>query len=132
MVAEPQRLVEAGLDGRYETVPGDFFDAVPPAGDVYGYKRVLHDWDDERCIALLRRCRDVIPPTGRLLVIDAVIPPGDDPHPAKIVDMVMMSILPGRERTAEEFARLLGRADFELTDVVSTHCMLAIVEAKPR
>jgi O-methyltransferase domain/Dimerisation domain len=132
VVSRPQRLVDARLEGRYETMAGDFFDAVPAGGDVYVYKRVLHDWDDDQCIAMLRNCRAVIPPTGRLLVIDAVIPPGDDPHPAKIVDLVMMGILPGRERTADEFARLLDQAAFEMTGVVATHSMLAVVEARPR
>jgi cyclopropane fatty-acyl-phospholipid synthase-like methyltransferase len=132
VASAPQRLIDAGLEGRYETVAGDFFESVPPAGDVYIYKRVLHDWNDDECITLLRRCRDVIPPTGRLLVIDAVIPRDDDPHPAKIVDMIMMGILPGRERTADEFAQLLDQGGFELTNVVPTHSMLAIVEGRPR
>lgn len=131
VVANPQRLATAALAGRYEVAAGDFFTTVPPGADLYVYKRILHDWDDERCIALLRRCREAIAAGGRLLVIDAVIPPGNDPHPAKIVDMVMLGILPGRERTEREFAQLLSAAGFELTRVIATHSMLAIVEGKP-
>ncbi len=124
-------LKQAALLDRCATVGGDFFHTLPPGGDVYVFKRVLHDWDDATCVGLLKRCRDVIPAEGRLLVIDAVIPPGDDPHPAKIVDLVMMSILGGRERTEDEFAGLLTAAGFSLTRVVPTHSMLAILEAIP-
>ena len=66
-----------------------------------------------------------------MLIIDAVIPPGNDPHPAKIVDLIMMSILTGRERTEEEFAALFTAAGFTLRQVIPTHSMLAIVEAVP-
>lgn len=131
VVAHPQRLAVPELAGRYDVAAGDFFDAVPSGGDVYVYKRILHDWDDERCVTVLRRCRDAVGTGSRLLVIDAVIPPGNDPHPAKIVDMVMMSILPGRERTEREFAQLFAAAGFHLTRVIPTHSMLAIVEGKP-
>lgn len=131
VVANPERLAVAELVGRYEVAAGDFFAAIPAGEDCYVYKRILHDWDDERCLTLLRRCRDVIATGGRLLVIDAVIPPGNDPHPAKIVDMVMMGILPGRERTERELAQLFTAAGFQLTRVIPTHSMLAIVEGKP-
>lgn len=131
VVAHPRRLAVPELAGRYDVAAGDFFDAVPAGGNVYVYKRILHDWDDERCVAVLRRCRDVVGSGSRLLVIDAVIPPGNDPHPAKIVDMVMMSILPGRERTEREFAELFAAAGFRLTRVIPTHSMLAIVEGTP-
>lgn len=131
VVANPQRLAGAEFAGRYAVAAGDFFAAIPSGGDFYVYKRILHDWDDERCIALLRRCREVIATGGRLLVIDAVIPPGNDPHPAKIVDMVMMGVLPGRERTEAEFATLFGAAGFQLVRVIPTHSMLAIIEGKP-
>jgi hypothetical protein len=131
VVANPAKLAGASLTGRYRTVAGDFFAEVPPGGDVYVYKRVLHDWDDDRCIALLQRCRAAIADGGTLLVIDAVIPDGTDPHPAKIVDIVMLGILPGRERTEAEFVRLLDAAGFALKAVHPTHSMLAIVEATP-
>lgn len=131
VVSHPQRLAVPELAGRYDVAAGDFFDAVPSGGDVYVYKRILHDWDDERCVSVLRRCRDAVGTGSRLLVIDAVIPPGNDPHPAKIVDMVMMSILPGRERTEREFAQLFAAAGFKLARVIPTHSMLAIVEGRP-
>lgn len=131
VVQTPRFLTEAGLLDRCELVGGDFFSSLPGGGGAYVFKRVMHDWDDATCVGLLRRCREVIAPDGRLVVVDAVIPPGNDPHPAKIVDMVMMGILAGRERTEEEFAALFSAAGFALTKVVPTHSMLAVVEGVP-
>jgi O-methyltransferase domain len=131
VVADPRLLAATGLLERCETVGGDFFEFLPPGADCYVFKRVLHDWDDETCVDLLRRCRQVLPATGRLLVIDAVIPPGNDPHPAKIVDLIMLTALAGRERTEAEFGGLLAAAGFKLTRVIPTHSMLSIVEGAP-
>lgn len=131
VVKSPQAIIAAGLADRCETIGGDFFTALPPGGDLYLFKRVLHDWDDATCIALLRRCHEAMPPEARLLVVDAVIPPGNEPHPAKIVDLVMLSVLPGRERTEPEFRDLFTAAGFRLTRVIATHSMLSIVEGVP-
>jgi hypothetical protein len=131
VVAAPRALADAGMLDRCRTVGGDFFQSVPPGGDVYVLKRVLHDWDDPTCVDLLRRCREVVPTDGRLLAIEAVIPPDDEPHPAKIVDLIMMGILAGRERTEAEFAELLAAAGFTIAGVIPTHSMLSIVDARP-
>jgi hypothetical protein len=131
VVEKPCALHDAGLLDRCELAGGNFFESLPSGGDVYAFKRVLHDWDDETCVTLLKLCRDVIPADGRLLVVDAVIPPGNDPHPAKIVDMVMMGVLTGRERTEEEFAALFTAAGFTLSRVIPTYSTLAIVEGLP-
>jgi hypothetical protein len=131
VVKSPRELEHAHLLDRCSRISGNFFEALPPGGDLYVFKRVIHDWDDDTCIHLLKLCREVIPANGRLLIIDAVIPPGSDPHPAKIVDIVMMGVLTGRERSEEEFSRLLDAADFTLNRVIPTHSMLAIVEAVP-
>ncbi len=131
MVEKPRLLHDAGLLDRCELRGGNFFESLPSGGDVYAFKRVLHDWDDANCLKLLQLCRDVIPADGRLLVVDAVIPPGNDPHPAKIVDMVMMGVLPGRERSEDEFATLFTAAGFTVNRVIPTYSMLAIVEGIP-
>ena len=131
VVQEPRELHRSGLLDRCELTGGDFFESLPPDGDVYVFKRVLHDWDDDTCVRLLKLCRGVIPAGGRLLVVDAVIPPGNEPHPAKIVDMVMMGVLTGRERTEQELASLFTAARFTLHRVIPTHSMLAIAEGHP-
>lgn len=125
----PEVVAEAPTMDRCERVAGDFFERVPAGCDVYVLKRVLHDWDDATCTGLLRRCRDALPPGGRILIIDAVIPPGNDPHPAKIVDLIMMGILAGRERTEPEFAQLCSAASLRLNRVIPTPSMLTIAEA---
>jgi hypothetical protein len=129
VVADPAHLDAAGLRERCELVGGDFFAAVPPGGDAYVLKRVLHDWDDEVCVSLLRRCRNAMAVGARLLVVDAVIPDGDEPHPATIVDLIMMGILRGRERTEAEFAALLAAGGLHLDAVLPTHSMLSILTA---
>lgn len=131
VAAEPRVLEAAGVRARCRLADGDFFEAVPAGGDAYVLKRILHDWDDATCVEILKRCRDVVPATGKLLVIDAVIPPGNDPHPAKIVDLAMMGILGGGERTEDELRALLAAADFRLSRVIPTMSMLGVIEAVP-
>jgi hypothetical protein len=131
VVENPRQLTAACLLERCETVGGDFFEFLPPGADRYVFKRVLHDWDDETCVELLRRCRQALPETGRVLVIDAVIPPGNDRHPAKIVDLIMLTALTGGERTETEFRALFAAGGFRLTRVIPTPSMLSIVEGAP-
>lgn len=116
------------IAGRWCTAAGDFFTAVPPA-DLYLIKRILHDWDDDQCVTILRNCRATLRPGGRVLAIDAVI--GDDnlPHQAKALDLLMMTALVGRERTREEFAALFEAAGLRLTRIVPTPTVLALIEA---
>lgn len=106
---------------------GDFFEAVPKGGDAYIMKRVLHDWDDERCAKILANCCSAMSERGRVLVVDSVIPPGNNPDRGKLIDIQML-VIGGRERTKEEFAALFRKAGLKLTRVVSTKCPLSIVE----
>ena len=126
-VLEGHRLGELGADHRWESAAGDFFAEAPP-GDVYLLKRILHDWDDERCVRVLRHCRRAAREHGRVLVVDAVVPPGNDPDPGKVIDLLMMSSMPGRERTRAEFDGLFARAGLRLTRVIPTDTRLSIVE----
>ncbi|GAA0443865.1 methyltransferase [Streptomyces olivaceiscleroticus] len=119
------------LAGRWRAETGDFFASVPEGGDVYVLKHVLHDWPDSACVDILRRVRDVVPAQGRLLIVDAVLPPGNAPHYGKAMDVAMMAVVDGRERTAEEYATLLSAADFRLTRVLSTPAFPSIVESVP-
>jgi hypothetical protein len=131
VVKSPQLLEAAGVIDRYEAVGGDFFESLPPGADVYVFKRVLHDWDDNTCVSLLRRCHRVMPAGGRVLVVDAVLRPGNDAHPAKIVDLIMLAALTGRERTEPEFRALFAAAGLRLTRVLPTPSPLSIVEGMP-
>jgi hypothetical protein len=130
-VVKEHRLDDPAIAGRWEVVAGDFFAAVPEGADVYLLKRIIHDWDDTDSLRILRACRQAMPDDGRLLIIDAVIPPGNEPHPSKTSDLAMMIVFNGRERTQEELAELLTSADFKLNRVIPTPGSLSIVEAVP-
>jgi SAM-dependent methyltransferase len=127
-VLREARIASAGLGDRCDLATGDFFQSVPE-GDCIVLKRILHDWKDETAIDILRVCRRALSPGGRVLVIDAVIPTGNDPHPGKELDVLMMASLPGRERTAEEHQSMLAAAGLKLERVIPTPAALSIVEA---
>lgn len=95
-----QRIQDDGLMGRCEVVGGDFFLSVPEGGDAYLLKQILHDWDDDHAVAILKNCRRAIGDTGKLLVVEMVIPPGNAPALAKLLDLLMpVSTRGGRGRT---------------------------------
>jgi hypothetical protein len=125
-----EHLERTGVAGRCEVIGGDFFKSVPTGFDTYALKMVLHDWDDERSIAILKTVRKAIPADGRLLVIDAVLPEGNEPAPGKLFDMNMLVMTGGRERTEREFAALFAASGFELVRVIRTPAT-DIVEARP-
>jgi predicted O-methyltransferase YrrM len=124
-------LSAAGVRERVNLAAGDFFESVPAGGDVYLLSMILHDWTDEQAGRLLETIRRAIPDTGRLLIIDAVLPPGDAPHFGKLLDLTMMAMLTGRERTEDEFATVLGGAGFRLVDVAQMAAPTSLIEARP-
>lgn len=118
VVADALPLLEAaGVAGRCELASGDFFSAVPP-GDTYTLRHILHDWDDDHCVAILRSCAQALAPRGRILVIESVVEPGNDPSPAKFLDLMMFVMNGGRERTMEEYRQLFAAADLTLTRII--------------
>ena len=129
--AAQTRISALGLSTRCETVAGDFFRAAPSGHDIYLLSHVLHDWNDEQAITILKNCRRAIAPTGRLLIVEIVLPPGDAPHHGKLLDLLMLTVPGGLERTAEEFADLLESAGFRLARVIPTATPQCIVEALP-
>ncbi|MES9558228.1 MULTISPECIES: methyltransferase [unclassified Streptomyces] len=122
------RLDHEDIADRWSLSEGDFFSSVPK-GDLYLLKRILHDWNDEQSATILRNCRQAMTPGGRILVIDAVVPPGDLPHQSKTLDLMMMTSLVGRERTEEDFTRLFEEAGLRLRRIVPTPTVLSVVEA---
>ncbi len=130
ILARARDLIERGGGSeRCETEGGDFFEAVPAGGDAYLLKHVLHDWDEDRCAAILRNCRRAMPDGGRLLVVEVLLPPGNEPSYGKYLDLAMLVLLTGRERGEEEYARLLEAAGFALPRVVSARSEVSVLEA---
>jgi SAM-dependent methyltransferase len=109
-----------------EFVPGDFFDSVP-IGDVYVLSTILHDWDDERAAAILRTIRASAPDGARLLVVESVVEPGNEPDGAKWLDLLMLALFAGKERNEEQWRALLEAGGFEPVEIVD-----GLVEARCR
>jgi len=132
VLADPVNLSEAGLHDVVARIAGNFFEDVPPGFGLYVMKRIIHDWDDDRAISILRRCRNAMSDTSRVLVIDAVMEPGNDPDPNKNLDLGIMALTPGRERTEEDFSQLFTAAGLRLVRVISTEdpSTLSIVEGE--
>lgn len=125
----PARLAEMGVADRCQAEGGDFFKAIPAGGDAYILKHIIHDWNDTDSGTILRNIRTVAKPGTKLLVVELVIPPGDDPHPGKLLDLEMLVVASGKERTEAEYAELVADAGFRLTRVVTTQSPASVVEA---
>jgi O-methyltransferase domain len=126
------RIAALGLADRVSTASGDFFKAVPAGGDAYIMKHIIHDWDDDKATLILENIRKVLPKDGRVILIESVIPPGNEPALGKIIDLEMLVMPGGRERTEEEFRRLFDRAGYRITRIVPTQSPLSVIEARPR
>jgi hypothetical protein len=125
----PALLKERGVDQRVTIESGDFFKMVPAGGDAYLLSHVIHDWSEEQCLTILGHCRKSMKPNGRLLIVEMVLPDGDTPHPGKMLDMVMLVLPGGQERTESEYSSLFGKAGFRLVRVVPTESAVSVVEA---
>jgi hypothetical protein len=125
------KIEAAGLADRLETVAGDFFKSVPEGGDAYVIKWIIHDWDDEKSNTILRNIRSRTQPNTKLILVDCVVPETDEPHFSKFIDLNMLVMTGGKERTEQEFAQLLAAAGFKLLRVIPTDLPHSIVEAQP-
>ncbi|MCA1559258.1 MAG: acetylserotonin O-methyltransferase [Acidobacteria bacterium] len=124
------RLRQLGVEGRVMPATGDFFKAVPAGGDAYIMKHIFHDWDDDRAITILRNIRSAMNQGGRVILLESVLLPGNAPDFGKLIDLEMLMMTGGRERTEAEFRTLFQRAGFELTRVVPTPSPLSVIEAR--
>lgn len=127
----PEALHSAGFSDRCCAVAGDFFHSVPEGGDAYLLKWVLHDWDDADAVAILRCCRRALGPEGSVVVVEHVVAPSNEGAEGKFMDLNMMVITGGIERTAEEFAALFVESGFRLARIVPTRASFSVLEAKP-
>ncbi len=124
----PALLEKEAVTNRVETVAGDFFASVPSA-DAYIMKHIIHDWDDERSVAILKNIHTAMNGEGKVLIVETVVPEGNEPHYSKLLDLEMLVSPGGAERTAAEYRELLSRAGFELTRIVPTKSPFSVIEA---
>jgi hypothetical protein len=130
---EAGKTMEAGGVGdRCTVVDCDFFRSVPAGSDAYILANVLHDWPDERAGLILENCRRAMGPGSTLLIIEMIVPPGNEPSAAKLLDLEMLVVTGGRERTEDEFRRLLAAAGLSLGRVLPIGRGLFILEAVAR
>lgn len=122
------RIESQGLANRCTTTHGDFFKAVPE-GDGYVLKHIIHDWNDERASTILRNIQLAARPGARVILIESVLTSGNEPHFAKWLDLEMLLLPGGRERTEREFRALLADAGFKLTSIVPTKSPVCVLEA---
>jgi len=125
------KLEQAGIANRCDAVAGDFFKAVPEGGDAYTMKWIIHDWEDQKAITILKNCRQHMQPNGRLIIVDCVVPDNDAPDFSKTFDLNMLVMTGGKERTKAEFEELLAASGFKLLRVIPTDLPPCIVEAQP-
>lgn len=116
---------------RIEVRGGDFFEAVPAGGDLYFLKQILHDWNDDECVRILRSIRRAIPDHGRLALIEYLLPDTPEHHPGFAMDIHMMVLSTGRERTRSEYAALLEAAGFRPDRVTENPYGLSVAESVP-
>lgn len=128
VVRAKERFAANGLADRVELVAGDFFASVPEA-DAYLLKNILHDWDDAHCVTLLSNCARSMRSGGRVLIFELVLPEVDQPGLGPLMDMTMLVVTTGKERTQAEYASLLGAAGLELTRAIPTKTPFSVLEA---
>jgi hypothetical protein len=114
---------------RCSYVAGDFFSSVPQGADAYVLSSVIHDWDDKRAIAILRNCRSAMTKTSKILLVEMIVPDAPSASFSKLIDLNMLVMNGGRERTVGEFRALLNAAHYKLTRIVPTMAPQSVIEA---
>ncbi len=123
-----KRIAELGLSNRCDVVGGDFFKQIPLQADAYFLRHILHDWNDEECVRILRNIAAVAQPGTRVLIAECLVKGPNIPDTGKLFDIEMMLFLTGRERTAEEYRGLLEAAGFRYSGVTATDSIVSVVE----
>jgi len=128
VVKETQKeLIMKDFAARCNVEAGSFFDHVPEGADAYLMKMILHDWNDIQCITILTSCSNAMRKDSKLLIIESVIPAGNDPHPGKYLDINMLAMTGGKERTEKEFCELFSYAGLKLSKVIHTHSPMSSI-----
>ena len=125
-----QHVAAAGLTERCELLTGDFFSAIPTGADLYMFRHIIHDWNDEQSVRILANCRQALAPDGKILLLESVIEPGNARSFGKWLDLTMLVIPGGKERTEQEYRHLLAQAGLRLLRIVRTRSEISLIEAE--
>ena len=117
---------------RCRVIAGNFFESVPSGADAYLLRHIIHDWDDDKSVAILRNIRTAMGKQGKLLVVEGIVPPDNEPSMSKFFDLAMMVVPGGMERTEEEYRRLFATSGFALKRIVPTNSWISVIEGEPR
>ena len=126
------RVEAEGLGQRMELVAGSFFEPVIPTAEAYLLKHILHDWDDASSTSILRQIHRAAPPGARLLVVEMVMPDGGEPSRTALIDLNMLVLGDGRERTAREYEALLTNTGWALERITPSPSGVSLIEARKR
>lgn len=124
-------LGELPVRGRLQLVEQDFFKSVPSGGDTYLLKYIIHDWPDKEALQILENVREAMPQNGRLVIFDAIIPDDGQRHFAPFLDLHMLIVLGGRERTEQEFRELLRHSGFLIENIIRTEEVISCIMCRP-
>jgi ubiquinone/menaquinone biosynthesis C-methylase UbiE len=124
-----EQVAETKVNHRVEFVSGDFFASVPEGADAYIMKSIIHDWDDEHALAILKNIKRAMKPSSRVLLVEAVIAAGNQPDFGKLIDLEMLVSPGGKERTADEYKELFARAGLQLNRITRTKSPFSVIEA---
>jgi hypothetical protein len=119
-----------GLEGRCQVVECDFFKQIPAGSDGYLMSHILHDWSVDRCTEILKNFHNAMKPDSKLLIVEMIVPPGNQPSIAKILDLEMLVTTGGKERTESEYKMLLESSGYHLTKIVSIEESVSVIEAR--
>jgi hypothetical protein len=124
-------LAARHMSERVDFVAGSFFESIPSGADLHILSHVIHDWSESESLTILKNSRSSIAPYGKLILVEMVITEGNTFHPGKMLDMTMLALTTGEERTEPEYRELLAKANYKLTRVIPTYASVSIVEAEP-
>jgi cyclopropane fatty-acyl-phospholipid synthase-like methyltransferase len=123
-----KKIQDSDIADRCETVGGNFFESVPSGADAIILKWIIHDWNDDQSVTILKNCHRALPENGKLILVEAVVPETSEPHFSKFIDLNMLVMTGGRERTESEFRKLYEEAGFKLSRVVPTESPFSVIE----
>lgn len=126
-----QTIMKNGLESRMKGVECDFFKKIPGSTDAYILSNIIHDWPDEKCITIMKNCRNVLSGDGKLIILEAVIPPGNIFSISKLLDLEVFLMGGGCERNKNEFENLMEQSGFRLSRIIETKENISIIEGVP-